>query len=138
MGDEQAIRELMGAWHSATKAGDLGQLLKLMADDVVFLTPGKPPMAGREGFAAGFRQVMSKFQIDSSSEIVEIHVAAGWAYCWGKLEVKMIPRGAGSPVDRSGPVLTVLRKEPDDRWVVFRDANMLTVRAGSERVTTSA
>ena len=138
MSDEQAIRELMATWHRATKAGDLGQLLKLMAEDVVFLTPGKPPMAGREGFAAGFRQVTSKFQLDSSSEIVEIHIAGGWAFCWSNLKVKMIPRGPGETVDRSGPVLTVLRKGPDDRWATFRDANMLAVQEGSSRVTTWA
>jgi ketosteroid isomerase-like protein len=50
----------------------------------------------------------------------------------------MIPRGPGSTVERSGPVLTVLRKEPDDRWVVFRDANMLAVRPASARVATWA
>ena len=27
---------------------------------------------------------------------------------------------------RSGYTLTLLRKEPDGRWVLFRDANLLT------------
>ena len=135
MSDEQAIRELIATWHRATRAGDVAQLMTLMAQDVVFLTAGNPPMCGREGFAAGFRQVTSKFQLESSSEILEIHVAAGWAYCWSHLTAKMIPRGPGSPVHRAGPVLTVLRKEPDDRWVTFRDANLLTVQGEPSRIT---
>jgi uncharacterized protein (TIGR02246 family) len=128
MSDEQAIRELMATWHRASRAGDLTQVLELMADDAVFLTPGNPPMAGREAFAAGFRQVLGKFRLESTAEIQEIHVAAGWAYCWSHLTLKMIPTGPGAPVNRSGPVLSVLRKQPDGRWVLFRDANMLTVQ----------
>lgn len=45
--DEQAIRHLIEKWHAATAVGDLTQILGLMADDVVFLTPGQPPMLGK-------------------------------------------------------------------------------------------
>jgi ketosteroid isomerase-like protein len=30
-----------------------------------------------------------------------------------------------SPVHRSGPALSILRKKPDGHWVIFRDANMI-------------
>ena len=36
------------------------------------------------------------------------------------------PEG-GQPMRRSGPVLSVFRKEPDGSWVLARDANMLSV-----------
>ena len=42
--DEQAIRQLVATWMAATKAGDMETVLSLMADDVVFLLPGRPPM----------------------------------------------------------------------------------------------
>src|SRR5207245_8763838 len=45
--DEQAIRQLVATWLSASKAGDTEKVLSLMADDVVFLVPGQPPMRGR-------------------------------------------------------------------------------------------
>src|SRR2546428_14081492 len=51
--DEQAIRQLVATWLSASKAGDTEKVLSLMADDVVFLIPGQPPMRGRAAFAAG-------------------------------------------------------------------------------------
>jgi uncharacterized protein (TIGR02246 family) len=38
--DERTIRGLLDAWWRATKAGDADGVLDLMADDVVFLTPG--------------------------------------------------------------------------------------------------
>ena len=39
--DEQAIRTRIETWITATKAGDATTVLSLMADDVVFLVPGK-------------------------------------------------------------------------------------------------
>ena len=50
--DEEQIREVVTTWMSATKAGDLDTLLSLMAEDVVFLVPGQPPMVGKASFAA--------------------------------------------------------------------------------------
>jgi len=52
--DERAIRQLVSAWMEATRAGDVEAVLALMSDDVVFLTPGRPPM-GKADFAAAAR-----------------------------------------------------------------------------------
>jgi uncharacterized protein (TIGR02246 family) len=41
--DTQAIRDVQTRWIEATIAGDLEALRPLMADDIVFLTPGRPP-----------------------------------------------------------------------------------------------
>ena len=41
--DEQEIRQLVATWIAATKVGDIETVLSLMAEDVVFLLPGRPP-----------------------------------------------------------------------------------------------
>ena len=35
------------------------------------------------------------------------------------------PPEGGDAMRRAGPVLSVFRREPDGRWVLFRDANLL-------------
>ncbi len=124
--DKQLIRDLIAIWQRATAAGDLPQLLSLMAEDVVFLLPGQPPMRGRDAFAAGFQAALQHYRIDSSSEIQEIEIAGDWAYCWNHLSVTVTPRQTGLPQRRTGYTLTILRKKPDGSWVLARDANMLT------------
>jgi len=124
--DEQAIRELVATWHRATAAGDLQRILSLMAEDVVFLAPGRPPMRGKDAFAAGFRSLIQSHRIESEGTIKEIHVAGDWAYFWAQLSVTMIPLN-GPPTRRAGPTLTIVRKLADGAWVLTRDANMLTV-----------
>ena len=123
--DEQAIRQLVATWHEATAAGEVSRILPLMADDVVFLVPGRPPMRGREGFGEGLTTLLQHHRINSSSEIQEIQISGDMAYCWSSLSVTVTPRAQGSPNRRTGHTLTILRKQPDGAWVVVRDANML-------------
>jgi len=122
--DEKAIRDLVMTWQSAAAAGDLPRLLTMMAEDVVFLTPGQPPMRGRDAFATNFRTAVERFRIESSCQILETRIAADWAYCWNQLSVTLTPRQTGPPRRRTGYTLTILRKEPN-AWVLFRDANLL-------------
>jgi uncharacterized protein (TIGR02246 family) len=128
--DERAIRELVATWHRATAAGDLQRILSLMAEDVVFLTPGRPPMRGRDAFAAGFRAMIQTHRIESTGTIKEIHVAGDFAYFWAQLTVTTTPL-KGPPTRREGNTLTILRKQADGVWVLARDANLLTVEGSA-------
>jgi len=67
-----------------------------------------------------------QFKLDGKSDIEEIQVAGDWAFAWTRLSVTITPRGPASPMRRSGHTLTIFRKQPDGKWVLARDANMLT------------
>jgi uncharacterized protein (TIGR02246 family) len=123
--DEQAIRELIEVWLSATQTGDVDAVLSLMAPDVVFLAPGQPPMQGRGAFARGLRQVLADHAIESLSEIEEIEVSGDLAYSRTRLAVTVTSKHGGTPVRRSGHTLSILRKGSDGKWLLTRDANLL-------------
>ena len=124
--DEQAIRSLIETWMRASAEGDLPRVLELVDDDVVFLGPGRPPMRGKDGFAAASRAMEGKARADGKVDIQEIRVFGDWAYGWNQLTVTMHPVEGGAPTRLSGPTLTVFRKKADGKWVLFRDANMIT------------
>jgi len=126
--DEQAIRDLVSTWMSASAAGDHERVLGLMADDVVFLMPGRSPIRGKAAFAAA-QAALKGVRLEAASDIQEIRVLGDWAYCWNHLAIEVHPSGGGVPVKRAGPVLSILRKQADGRWVIVRDANMLAVAA---------
>ena len=121
--DEQAIRDLVDKWLAASKRGDIATVLSLMADDVIFMVPGKEPF-GKETFAA-ISGAMKNVRIEGTSEIREIKVLGDWAWMRNRLKVTMT-RPDGKPTVRSGYTLTILRKKPDGAWVIARDANLLT------------
>jgi uncharacterized protein (TIGR02246 family) len=41
--DERAIRDLVATWMKASEAGDVQTVLNLMADDMIFMVPGREP-----------------------------------------------------------------------------------------------
>lgn len=124
--DEQQIRQLVATWIAATKVGNIETVLGLMAEDVVFLLPGRPPMVGRGAFAAAARGAAGQEppQFDGTSEIQEIQVCGEWAFLWTKLSVVVTPPGGAPPLRRAGHTLSVLKKE-NGRWLFYRDANLL-------------
>ena len=127
--DEQAIRDLVTNWLRATIAGDLPRLLALMAEDVVFLAPGQPPLRGKEAFATAFNAALQRVRIDASSEIQEVRVEGGMAYCWNQFIVTTTPLNGGPSQRRKGYTLTILRKTRLGNWVLTRDANMLAAES---------
>ena len=124
--DEQAIRNLVASWHRATAAGDVDAVLALMADDVIFLVAGQPPMRGRGTFEQGLRKLLSEHRIYSSGEIQEVVVSGDLAYCWSMLNVHLTPLGGGAETSRRGNALSILRKQANGSWFVVRDANLLS------------
>jgi uncharacterized protein (TIGR02246 family) len=123
--DEQSIRSLVTTWIQASAAGDLARVLELMDDDVVFIGAGRPPMRGKSAFAAASRAMEGRTRLDGAVDIQEIRIFGDWAYCWTQLTIRMQPTDGGAPTELNGPALSILRKRPDGRWVIFRDANMV-------------
>jgi uncharacterized protein (TIGR02246 family) len=123
--DEDAIRSLVAEWHRATAAGDVDAVLRLMAEDVVFLVAGKPPMKGRRVFEQGLRTLLASHRVESTGDVQEIEVSGDLAYCWTILTVRVTPLAGGSSNQRQGSALSVLRRQSDGSWVLTRDANLL-------------
>ena len=123
--DEQAIRNLIAEWHRATMAGDVDAVLRLMAEDVVFLVAGQPPMKGRGAFEQGLRSVLASHRIESTGNIQELEISGDLAYCWTLLKVSITPLSGGNSMVREGSSLSILRKQAGGSWVLVRDANLL-------------
>ena len=120
--DERKIRDVLAQWFEATRTGDTDAVLALMTDDVLFLTPGRAPFGRAEFEQASRGQSM---QVDGHSEIEELEIAGDWAWMRTAIEVTMtLPNGETHR--RAGHTLSILRKQPDGRWLLVRDANLLS------------
>jgi uncharacterized protein (TIGR02246 family) len=123
--DERAIRELVATWMAASKAGDSATVLDLIADDALFMVVGQEPF-GKEAFRAA-AQPQKDLRIEGTSDIGEIAVLGDWAYVRNHLTVTVTPPG-GEPIRRAGWTLTILRRTPAGKWLLVRDANLMTRR----------
>ncbi|HEY0504875.1 MAG TPA: nuclear transport factor 2 family protein [Lysobacter sp.] len=128
--DEAQIRQLIATWMAATKVGDAETVLGLMADDVVFLVPGRPPF-GKAAFAeAAKAQSDASVQFDGSSEVLEVRVFGDLAFTLTRLSVTA-KTGNDPPTTRAGHTLSILARH-DGKWQLARDANLLAPVAGND------
>lgn len=122
--DERAIRDLVDTWMSASKAGDTEKVLGLMTDDVVFMVPGQEPF-GKAAFAAA-SAAQQGMRMEGTADIVELQVLGEWAFIRNYLDIAVTLPGATQSVRRAGYTLTLLRKNANGRWLLARDANLVT------------
>lgn len=120
--DERAIRSLVETWMQASQAGDLQTVLSLMDDEVLFTVPGREPF-GKDAFRADSEQ-MRNVRMSGTCDIREIEVLGHWAYIRNFIDMTITPPN-GSEMRRSGYTLSILRKKPDGKWVLWRDANLV-------------
>ena len=125
--DERAIRDVIATWLRASAEGDTATVLGLMSDDVLFLVAGRTPF-GKKEFAAG-QNSLATHRIEARSEVLEVVVDGSLGYARSQLTVAMTPIAGGATLRRSGPVLSIFRRQADGRWVLSRDANLLTVES---------
>ena len=126
--DDRAIREVHSTWIDAVNAGDLVRLLRLMADDVVFLAPGQAPF-GQDGVSTGFSAAHQRARIRCISELEDVVVVGEVAYTLSRDSLSVTPRAGGEATQLAGHRLTVYRKQPDGRWLLARDAHALSPAA---------
>src|SRR4051812_44068006 len=134
--DEREIRTVHSIWIDAVNAGDLARLLTLVAEDVVFLTPGQAPF-GREGFSSNFRTAHQQMRICCTSELEEVIVVGEVAYTRSRDALSVTPRAGGKAAPRAGGKaaqfaghrMTVYRKQRDGRWLLSRDVHTLSAVA---------
>lgn len=121
--DRQEITDLIHAWVSAVRAGDLGGVLSAHTEDIVmFDVP--PPDNGVRGIAA-YRETWPPFfgwlRSGASFDIVELDVTAGddVAYAWALLRCGTEDEFRKDPDNRLR--LTIGLRRDGGRWVVSHE-----------------
>jgi uncharacterized protein (TIGR02246 family) len=119
--EERAIRELVATWMRASASGDVDTVLSLMADDVIFMVPGREPF-GKDAFRTA-SEAMKNSRLTGSSDIREVNVLGDWACIRNYIEITIASR-EGGVMRRKGYTLSI-RKRSDGKWLLWRDAHLL-------------
>ena len=119
--DESAIRDLIQTWMTAT-AEDPQSVLSLIDDDAIFLGSAPKPY-GKKEFAE--KQVaLDGARVKGKADVKEVRVDGDWGYAWTELDVTVTPK-EGPEVHKHGYAMGIYRRLKNDRWVLYRDANMM-------------
>jgi ketosteroid isomerase-like protein len=91
----------------------------------VFLIPSEDCI-GRDGFSSRFSAAHRELRIRCTSELVEVVIVGEVAYTRSRDSLTVSPRDGGEGSRLAGDRMTIYRKQPDGRWLLARDANVLS------------
>jgi ketosteroid isomerase-like protein len=116
------VRKIDEATQTAVKAAlakDFATWAALFLDDAVINPPNEPAVKGR----AAIRVWLEKFPPITEFKLnnVKVEGREDLAYVLGTYTMTIEPLGAPGPVKDSGKFVTVLRRQPDGRWLAAVD-----------------
>ncbi len=119
---EAVVNGIWREYESSLLAGDLERWVAQWAEDGVQMPPGEPPRVGKETIQSKVGGFMDQFQYTefaiTNQEIVK---ADGWAFVRGVYKYTVAPKAGGDSAAGEGKYMTILQKQPDGAWKLYRD-----------------
>lgn len=104
MTSREQYERLAAAYVAGHKAGDAEAIARLYTEDAIVLSPGGPPVQGRQAIQAEYGYVSGG--VNNTQEILEFHDGGSFAYAIGMF------RGDGE----SGNYLEILERQSDGSY----------------------
>ena len=115
--DLAKIKLILRQFSEACTAGDVDAFRKTLANEVVFMPPDTPRLAGKKAVAAWaqsavFDQVQQKLKLN----LGRAQVSKGQALVTGSFAVEITPKAGGNTVKGVGKHMAVFKKQKDGSW----------------------
>lgn len=115
--DVAAIEEIHNHWIREELAGNGARVIELCTDDVRWIPPNAPPLAGKEAIAQYLRDITVSIEDVQVGEVV-IHGSNSVAYLTGNYHTRFVVEGGSEMQEARGTHFWILRKTPGGTWRV--------------------
>jgi uncharacterized protein (TIGR02246 family) len=121
--DKQLVQQLINRWRDAACAKQIDLLLEMITDDAVFLSPGAPPLRGKEDLLRVYQNVFAQYEVDQDFQLEEVQITGDFAFAWGVDSATIKPIQDGDPVTYRGHGMMILRRDSTGAWKFARGIN---------------
>lgn len=117
--DKEAIQQIWSQYSAARMAGDAEVWLSLWDENGIQMPPGIPAR-GTDKLKVGVPKAFAAVPV-TAMEItpIDIEVAGDWAFSRGVYSATQVVNG--SDVDIDGKFMTILKRQDDGSWKIYRD-----------------
>ncbi len=118
--DLAAIRQFYEDWPRAAEAGDVGNYVAFVTDDVVVMAPGQRTIEGKAALAAwlGTSFDQARFLVELAP-FDEIQILGDWAIVRYAARLEVKPKAGGDAFSVHRRYLDVLRREAGGWWKAY-------------------
>ncbi len=121
--DDLAIRRFTEQYARSFAEENAADVVALMTDDFVALTPDKPPLIGKKLVQAQVIADLAQLDVETLHfEPEKIVASDDWAWTWGRSEVVMTTPQSEEPIRVQGKYLWILQRQPDGTWKIACDS----------------
>ena len=115
--DITAIESLGAALDEAALASDWGALAALLTEDAVFMPPNGPAVEGRAAIQEWIESI-GLVMTEHTFEFTDVGGQGDVAYGRAMYTEAFTIGGVAPAIEDSGKVLGVLRRQPDNSWLI--------------------
>jgi len=128
--DVKAIQDLESHWNQDYVGKDTAKIASYYADDAVLITPGAPPLVGKDAIQKGLAQFLSDpgMTLGFHPSRVEVAKSGDIAYTEGSYTMTMTDPQTKQVMNDHGSYVTDYRKQPDGSWKAVADIACSEVR----------
>ena len=120
--DMDAVMEAIWSEYTASIGeGDIERWVEVWVEDGIQLPPGEAAVVGKDNILARNSAVFEPFDVSMSITNEEVIAEGNWAYARGVYEATLTPKAGGEDIQVDGKYVTILQKQPDGTWKIYRD-----------------
>ncbi|MFQ5813619.1 MAG: YybH family protein [Anaerolineae bacterium] len=119
--DIAAINEIWEGYTAGANTGDLDLWISLWDVNGIRMAPDAPPVIGKEQIRAQMKVPFEQLDIEIAIDNQEVQVGGDWAFSRGTYTLSTTPKAGGETAHVDGKFLTVLKRQSDGTWKIFRD-----------------
>jgi uncharacterized protein (TIGR02246 family) len=116
-----AVDAIWREYEASLAAGDVDRWMDLWADGGVKLSPGLPPIIGKDAIREYLTPRVEAFAYEMTITNEEIEVGGGWAIARGGYIATLTPKAGGDVIPVDGKYMTLLQQQDDGSWKIYRD-----------------
>ena len=121
VGDEAAIRRVLGSYSDALNGGKTAAVLPLYAEDGVFMPPYSQSAVGKEAVGKAYDAVFGELKFHVKFTIAElVMMAPSWAYVRTNSAGTTEHHSTGRTTAEANQELFIFMKGEDGRWRIAR------------------
>jgi len=119
--DVAAINKIWDLYTEGVNNGDLEVWISLWDEKGIRMPPDTPAVIGKAQIRASVANVFQQFNRKIVITNAETWVFGSLAFARGTYAASRTPKAGGSTAYADGKYLSILKKQPDGSWKIFRD-----------------
>ncbi len=121
--DVKALEDLETQWNQDWASKDAAKIAGYYADDAVIVTPGAPPLAGKDAIQKGMAQFVSDpaLALHFHASKVDVAKSGELGYTEGSYTMAMTDPATKQVINDHGSYVTTYRKQADGSWKAVAD-----------------